>query len=275
MRRLKSIILIAVLLIFLSACAQMTKPDTQTTVSPVLDRIMQTGELTVGTAGIMPPLSMKTKDGQIIGMEADIAKMMADAMGATLKFETMPFHKLGSALEAGDVDMVLSGVTITPGRNLKAAFVGPYLVSGKGLLTKIETLASVTETTEIDSPETILTALKGSTSQAFAESFLPKAQLILAEDYDEAVDLVIQDKAHALIADYPICIVSVFRHPNDGLLSMLTPLTYEPYGVALPPNDPHFVNWVENFLTMLEGSGQMDELKAKWFKEGEWLDRLP
>ncbi len=120
-----------------------------------------------------------------------------------------------------------------------------------------------------------MTALKGSTSQYFVEAVLPKVQLIPAEDYDEAVDLVLKDKVHAMVADYPICVVSVLRYPDQGLLSVVTPLTYEPYGIAVPSYDPHLVNWLENFLSILEESGALDELTERWFGDASWLTRLP
>ena len=92
---------------------------------PVLDRIVQRGELVIGTSGTQPPMTVTSKKGEIIGLDADIAKAMADAMGVKLRFVTMPFAKLLPALEADQVDMVLSGMTITPKRNQIVAFVGP------------------------------------------------------------------------------------------------------------------------------------------------------
>jgi len=64
--------------------------------SPIstLDHIQKKGELVVGTSGDMPPLNMTTKDGEIIGLEPDIAKLIADGMGVKLRFEKMPFSKL-------------------------------------------------------------------------------------------------------------------------------------------------------------------------------------
>ena len=120
-----------------------------------------------------------------------------------------------------------------------------------------------------------LTALRGSTSQYFVEQVLPKVQLVPAKDYDEAVKLVLEGKVNAMIADYPICLVSVYRYPNEGLLSVITPLTYEPLGIAVPSYDPHLVNWVENFLASLEETGGMDELKERWFEDVSWLNQLP
>jgi polar amino acid transport system substrate-binding protein len=240
----------------------------------VLDRIQKRGELVVGTMGNMPPLNMTAKDGEIFGLEPDLARMMANSMNVKVKFVTKPFPELLPALQAGQVDMVMSGMTITPKRNMKVAFVGPYFISGKAFLTKVKTIALAKEADDVNSPNTKLVALKDSTSQAFAEAVLDKTTLYTTGTYDEAVDMVLKDKVQAMIADYPICVVSVFRYPEAGLLSVVTPLTYEPIGIAIPANDPLLMNWTRNTLNSIEASGNLDELRLKWFARGSWLDKL-
>ena len=269
------VILVSVLaLIFFTGCAQMQQGSSGTSASPVLDRIQQRGELIVGTMGNMPPLNMTSKDGEIFGLEPDLARLMANAMNVKVKFVTKPFNELLPALQTGEVDMVLSGMTITPERNRKVAFIGPYFISGKAFLTKIKTIAYADEAKDANNPNTKIVTLRGSTSQAFAEAFLDKTTLLTTGNYDEAVDMVLQDKAHAMIADYPICVVSVFRYPEAGLLSIITQLTYEPIGIAIPANDPLLMNWTRNTLNNIEGSGILDELKLKWFARGSWLNKL-
>jgi len=257
-----------------TGCAQMQQGSSSSSASPVLDRIQQRGELVVGTMGSMPPLNMTDKDGEIFGLEPDLARMMANAMDVRVRFVAKPFAELLPALQAGQVDMVMSGMTITPQRNMKVAFVGPYFISGKAFLTKVKTIALAKEADEVNSPNTKIVALKGSTSQAFAEAVLDKTTLVTTANYDEAVDMVLKDKVQAMIADYPICVVSVFRYPEAGLLSVVTPLTYEPIGIAIPANDPLLMNWTRNTLNSLEASGNLDELRLKWFARGSWLDKL-
>ncbi len=269
------VITVALMAITLFAgCAEMQQGVSSTSASPVLDRIQKRGELVVGTMGNMPPLNMTSKDGEIFGMEPDLAKLIAGAMGVRVRFVTRPFPELLPALQAGQVDMVLSGMTITPKRNLKVAFIGPYFISGKAFLTKVKTIANARETDDINTPDTKLVALRDSTSQAFAETVLDKTTLFTTGTYDEAVDMVLNDTVHAMIADYPICVVSVFRYPDAGLLSVVTPLTYEPIGIAIPANDPLLMNWTTNTLNSIEASGSLDELKLKWFTEGDWLEEL-
>jgi polar amino acid transport system substrate-binding protein len=274
MKFVKFILVSVLALVFITGCAQTQQGSSSTSASPVLDRIQKRGELVVGTMGNMPPLNMTSKDGEIFGLEPDLARLMARAMNVKVKFVTKPFNELLPALQAGEVDMVLSGMTITPERNRKVAFVGPYFISGKAFLTKIKTIAYADEAEDANNPKTKIVTLKDSTSQAFAEAFLDKTTLFTTGNYDEAVDMILQDKAHAMIADYPICVVSVFRYPEAGLLSVVTQLTYEPIGIAIPANDPLLMNWTRNTLNNIEGSGILDELKLKWFARGNWLNKL-
>ena len=273
MKKALGFLIVFLSMVMLSACAGM-KTDS-TAKAPVLNRIQQKGELVVGTAGSMPPLNMVTKDGKIIGLEVDIANYIANEMGVKLRFEIRAFNDLLPALDAGEVDMILSGMTITSKRNLKYAFVGPYYTSGKAFLTKRQTIASTKKAGDVDQEQITIAALKGSTSQEFVEKAMPKAKLVATVDYDQAVKLVLEDKVDALVADYPICIVSLLKYPNAGLLSFFTPLTYEPIGIALPAGDPLLVNWVENFFATLTETGKLKELHGKWFNDPSWVKSLP
>jgi len=274
MKLAKILTVLFLAIVLFTGCAEMQQGSSSSSASPVLDRIQKRGELIVGTMGNMPPLNMTAKDGEIFGLEPDLARMMANAMNVKVKFVTKPFSELLPALRAGEVDMVLSGMTITPKRNMEVAFVGPYFISGKAFLTKVKTIALAKKTAEVNSPNTKIVALKDSTSQTFAEAVLDKTTLYTTGTYDEAVDMVLKDKVHAMIADYPICVVSVFRYPEAGLLSVVTPLTYEPIGIAIPADDPLLMNWTTNTLNSIEASGNLDELRLKWFAKGSWLEKL-
>jgi polar amino acid transport system substrate-binding protein len=273
----KLTIVFVFLLLFLSGCAQINgnTASASASASPVIDRILQRGELVVGMAGNMPPMNMTTKAGELIGYEVDLTKNMAAAMGVRAKVDVMPFAELLPTLQSGKIDLILSNMTITPARNLKVAFVGPYFTSGKAFLTKIKTIALADEAADIDVKDTKLVALKGSTSQSFVEKAIPDATLLTADDYDKAVKMVLEDKVHAMVADYPICVVSVFRYPDQGLLSVVTTLTYEPIGVGVQAGDPLLVNWVENFMGIAEETGLLQKLKKKWFEKADWLQQLP
>jgi polar amino acid transport system substrate-binding protein len=261
--------------VLLSACASVSVTSHSPDATGALATILKRGTIVVGTAGNMPPLNMIDKQGQLFGFEVDMAEDIANGLGVTLKWTPLPFAQLLPALEQGDVDMILSGMTITMQRNRSVAFVGPYIVSGKAFLTKIETIAATKDTDRLNSPQITLTALQNSTSAAFVSEVIPNARLIETENYAQSIQLVLNDKVQAMVADYPICAVTVFRNPGKGLLSVFTPFTYEPLGIGVRASDPHLINWLENFLKIYEGTGRLDTLEAKWFHDGAWLTQLP
>jgi len=241
---------------------------------PAMDRIVKAGELVIGTSGAQPPMTAITQKGEIIGLDADIGRAMAAAFGVKVKFKTLPFADLLPALEAGQVDMILSGMTITPTRNRKVVFVGPYLVSGKGILTLSDRYAALQQATGLNAPEVGIAALKDSTSQKYAEALMSKAKLTPTGSYDEAIDLLLKKKVDVVVADYPFCALTAYRYQDKGLLAGKAPLSFEPLGIAMS-EDTLLVNWVQNFLILLQGNGQLQEMHKKWLTGGKWVDELP
>ena len=275
MKKLYLFCAVAVIAVLLSGCAEMNRaPSPAPSASPVMDRILSRGELKVGMSGDMPPLNMATKEDKIIGLDADLAAMMADAMGVKLNVQKIAFAELLPALEAGSIDMIISNMTMTPGRNLKVAFVGPYFTSGKGFLTKNSTLTQAKKFADINNPNFTFVALKASTSEAVTRAGAPQAKLLTVATENEGVQMVIDGKADGMIADFPICVVAAFRNQGSGLVPVVAPLTYEPIGIAVPRGDPQLVNWLQNFLNGIEKAGYMKDLGEKWFAKPTWLDQL-
>ena len=237
-----------------------------------LARISESGELRVGMTASQPPFSMKAIDGSVIGYDADLAMVLAESMGVTLKIVETPFSQLLEALEKGEIDIIMSGMTITMERNMKVAFVGPYILSGKSILTRSTEFSKTEESDELNANTVRLAVLKGSTSETYAKMEMPDAEIALVDNYDEAVNMLIEGKTDIMVADFPICAYQALVHPEKGLITLAEPLTIEPIGVAISPNDPLLLNLVENYMSSLAMIGILDALEIKWFESGEWLD---
>jgi len=269
MRTMKRIALLVLIVVFTSACATMNGGTGSN-----LDRIAERGVLRVGTAANMPPLNMLDKSDLPMGLDVDLASYIAGAMGVELSLVIKPFAQLLPALETGEVDMVISGLTITPKRNMKVAFAGPYHISGKALLTKFESLVTSGNTDKLNSEAFAYTALEASTSADLVKTLMPKARLVTASNYDEALEMVLSNKVDALVADYHVCVLSLLQHPGEGLVSLITPFTYEPLGIALPAGDAQIINWMDNFLNTMRESDELMKMKVKWIEDPSWLTHL-
>jgi ABC-type amino acid transport substrate-binding protein len=239
-----------------------------------LPEILSRGALRVGLTGDQAPLNMMSRSGKLEGLEVDLATALAASMGVRLELVQKPFPDLLPALQKGDLDAVISGVTITPERNTQVAFAGPYFVTGKSILTKEATLKEVQDARQLDDPQRTYVTLEGSTSEIFVKTMFPKAKLVTTENYEAAVQMVIDNKADAMVGDFLACGLGVWRNPKAGLFAPPTPFTTEAIGIALPADDFLFVNLVQNYLTMLQQTGLLTQLQAKWLTEGSWLNDL-
>ena len=155
------------------------------------------------------------------------------------------------------------------------SFVGPYMMSGKSILTKNSVLAKIQEGNDFNRKELKLLALSNSTSASFVRSVAPDAKLIEISSYDEGVAMLIDGKADAMVADMPVCVLSVARFPEAGLTTLENPLTVEPIGIAVSKDDPQFFNLVDNFLRAYEKTGVLSQIRKKWFEDSSWVAALP
>ena len=226
-------------------------------------------------SGNQAPMTMTNSEGGLMGFDVDLARALADAMKVKLEIVTMPFGKLMTALEEDKVDLVLSGLAITPERTEKVSFVGPYMMSGKSILTKNSVLAKIKGSAEFNRKELKLVALSNSTSAAFVKSVAPDAQLLEIASYDEGVAMIIAGEADGMVADMPVCILAVLRNPDVGLTTLEQPLTVEPVGIAVSKDDPQFFNLVDNYLEAYEKTGILNKLRKKWFEDSSWVAALP
>ncbi len=236
--------------------------------------ILKRGTLIVGTTGHYPPFTVESKQGNLMGLDLDLAQLFAKAMGVKTEVRKMPIDQLISAVEQGKVDMALAGLTITPQRNLRVMFVGPYFVIGQSLLTDQDKVQHMKGPDDINRPDFKLGVAEGTTGAEVAKTLAPNAHIVNAKNMEQALDMLLSGKIDAIMADQPFCVVAAFLN-RDRKLAASDPFTFEPIGIALPAGDVHYLNWVENFLMILEANGQLKELKQFWFADPGWMENLP
>jgi polar amino acid transport system substrate-binding protein len=270
-RRMPLVIFPLLLALAIAGCASKKQPEEP---RGALTRIVERGVIQVGMTGEQPPLTMLSKDGEFLGLDVALMRVLARNMGVEAKFVQLPFGQLLPALEAGQVDVVMSGMTITPARVARVAFVGPYFTSGKSILTRSEALATVAIAEELNRSDLRLAALEGSTSEDFVRATLPKATLVKTESLDEAVRKVIDGEVDALIADRETCSFAVLRNPDQGLIASEQSFTIEPMGIAVPLDQPRLANLIRVYLTALDERGAIEKARAFWFEDPSWVGSL-
>ena len=242
--------------------------------SDVLASIVDSGILKVAMSGEQPPYNVKDRNKQLMGLDLDLARALANAMHVELEIVEVPFSELLTTLNSGKADMIISGMAITAPRSQLATFVGPYNISGKSMLSTREVMARVSKD-GFNNSSTRIIALGKSTSQMFVKSKIPKATFTAISNYEEGVKLILAGKADIMVADMAICKLSVLRNPGTGLTTSKKPLSIEPIGIAIPLNNPKLESLVRNYLNTYEKMGMIDALQKKWFENSNWIVALP
>lgn len=239
-----------------------------------LERVIETETLVVGMSGDQPPLNMVNREGKLMGMDVDLARSLANAMRVSLKIEKMPFGDLMDALDEGEVDLVISGMAITPERAMKVRFVGPYMLSGKSILTRGDVIAQFS-TGELASQSVKLAALRNSTSATFVREAAPNSELVEVANYASALSMIQSGEVAGLVADMPTCILAVMRNPDADLVTLSEPLTVEPLGIAVNADDQRFSDLVANYVEGYERAGLLEVMRSKWMENSSWIAALP
>ncbi len=243
--------------------------------SSTLYKVIHKGVLRVGlNAGYMP-FEMRSRSGQIIGFDVDIAKAMAKAMGVKLKIINTDWDGIIPALLTNKFDIIISGMTITQKRNLKVNFANPYFIVGQTILLNKKWAGKVKSYKDLNNPKFTITCMLGTTGEFAAKKFMPKAKIESFGTEQEAVMQVMQGRADAFVYDKPYNAIFYQTKGKSKLIFLDKPFTYEPLGWAIRKGDPDFLNWLNNFLREIKHNGVYDRLYKKWFVDVKsWKNKV-
>lgn len=267
----KLLVIFAVMLMGFACSSESNQSTGAATASvSVLDEVLKRGELRVGLEAGYMPFELKNKQGDIIGFDVDIAERMAKDMGVKLVLVNTAWDGIIPSLLTKKFDIIMSGMTISPTRNLQVNFANPYITVGQTILIHKKHEGTIKNFEDLNNPKYIIATKLGVTADYATKKYIPNATLRLFETEQEAVMEVITGKADAFVYDLPYN-SSFFSQNSENLVFLDEPFTYEPLAWAIRKGDYDFMNWLNNFLAQVKGDGFYDEVYNKWFLTTDWL----
>ncbi len=239
-----------------------------------IESILKRGELRVGFESGYVPFEMTNKKGKFIGFDMDFARRLAKVMGVKFVPINTAWDGIIPALMTDKFDIIMGGMTITQGRNLKINFVNPYIVVGQTILLNKKHAGEVKDYWDLNNPKYIVTSRLGTTGEQAIKKYIPNATYKAFESEAEAGLEVINGKADALVYDLPFCGFLYASQGRGKTVFLDTPFTYEPLAWAIKKGDPDFLNFLNNFLRQSKGDGFYDKLYKKWIIGTEWEKEL-
>lgn len=235
-----------------------------------VDKVVSAGELRVCFEAGYMPFEMKNKNGEFIGFDIDMGKLMAKSMGVKFTPVNTAWDGIIPALLTDKCDIIMGGMTITAERNLKVNFADPYIVVGQSILMKPSLAGKITSYKDLNDPKYTVVTKLGTTGDAATKKYIGQSNIRLFDTEADGALEVVNGKADAFVYDLPFN--AIYAAQNAGKVVHLDkPFTYEPLGWAIRKNDPDFLNFLNNFLRQTKGDGTYDRLYQKWFESDEWL----
>ena len=219
--------------------------------------------LRVGTEPTFAPfefLDTKTKD--FTGF--DLVKAVADKAGYDVKIMNMGFDALIPALSTGTIDVIASGLSITPERQKKVDFLQPYYQSGLSYLIRKDDAATIKSFADLKGKR--LAVQIGTTGAEYAKG-VEGAKVSAFNTTSEAFMDLNAKNSHAVILDRPVLAYFLKTKPKVAKQLQLSDevADAENFGFAVKKGNTELLNKLNAALDEMKKSGEFDKIHGKWF----------
>lgn len=220
-------------------------------------------ELKVGLSPDYPPLAFK-QEGRVSGIEADNIQALSNLIGQEMRIVEMPFAKLMPALQAGEIDIIMSGLSVTAERAKKVLFCDPYMEMGQMAIMHRDKVARFSKPWSIYGEGVRIGVEPGTTGAAFAESDLQDAQIKHFANADAAFAGLRNDEIDLYIHDAPTSWQLATESKNADLISLYTPLTNESLAWAVGKDDTRLADEINLALAKMKANGTLRYILNRW-----------
>lgn len=220
---------------------------------------------TVGIDTTYPPFEYE-ENGEYKGIDIDLIHAIAENQGFKIELSPMDFGGIIPAMQAGQLDVAIAGMSITDDRKKVVDFSDPYFDAGITLVVKkdnndIQTVSDLKGKT--------VAVKKGTSGAKFAEEHAEKEGFEITQFNDSPAMFqeVANGNADALIEDYPV-IAYAIAQKNLGLKIVGDRLNGDQYGIAvLKGENEELLEKINKGLAELKENGKYDEILNTYLAE--------
>jgi polar amino acid transport system substrate-binding protein len=199
-------------------------------VAAELSDIQQRGYVIVGVKDNLRPLGFRGADGELQGLEIDLARWLAEQLlgnADAVVLQPLTNQERIPALLEDEVDLVIAALSMTVSRSRLVDFSTPYYLDGTALISRDQAVQSFS-----DLRQQTVAVLTGSDAIAVVRSYLPSAQLVGVASYEQAKQMLDTGQAAAFAGDASVLTGWMQEYPHYHLMPPL--LSTEPLAVAMP-----------------------------------------
>lgn len=239
-----------------AGCGSDSSKDAESTASVAESK----GTLTMGTNATFPPYEFVDDNGEVAGIDAEIAKAIADKLGMTLEIKDMEFDSLIPAVQGGSIDIVLAGMTVTDERKESVNFTDSYATGTQVIIVKEDSaIASVD-----DLEGKTIGVQSGTTGDAYCTDDYGQDHVKQFSSGALAVAALVNGQVDCVVIDNEPA--KNFVAANTGLKILGTEYVTEDYAAAIAKTNTDLLDKVNGAIAELKADGTIDGIIAKYIK---------
>ena len=224
-----------------------------------LSEILSSGRIRIGVPVDLPPFGYLDDKQQPIGLDIDVAKLIADGLGVRLEMQQITGQNRIPFLLTNKLDLVVSALGVTPERARQIAFSQPYSSISIGVFGP-----AGLNVTGVDSLGTWRVAVvQGSTQDVELTRMAPTAKISRYNDDATAITAYLSGQADLLgtadVVALQIAKQNPERAPQPKFIFRLAPTH-----VGLRQGNPELLQWVNSFIFYYRVSGELSRLSQHW-----------
>jgi len=218
--------------------------------------------LRVGSSADFAPFEFQNVEGkEYAGFDMDLIRAVGKEMGYKVEIQNINFDGLIPSLETGNIDVIISGMSITDERKNKVVFSKPYYQSGLTIVVKGDNEA-IQSFSDLAGKKI---AVQIGTTGATEAKKIPNAEV---KEFNSSADTFIELKAggvDAVVNDRPVNDYYIVKSNEKNVKSLPDVLSAEDYGIALSKKNAELAKKVDAALDKLKENGEYNKIYEKWF----------
>jgi len=220
------------------------------------------GPLRVGVTPNYPPVIMKQGE-KAAGIECDFAVQLSAELGRPLQLLPVPWELLLEELEEGRIDIVMSGMTITPARKVRASFCDSYMNNPLVAISRRGESVNFASANAILDWNGSIGVLSDTSADAFVRRSFPNAKILPLSSPDDVVFYLANQRIDLYIDDFAAAVGLVSRNENRLELVRI-PLGTQELAWAVQLGDETLRLQANEALARWRESGLLDRILDRW-----------
>ena len=249
------LVMVMVVGVLASACSQ--------------DAQVETKKIIMGLDDTFAPMGFRDSSGQIVGFDVDLANEMAARNGWELEFQPIDWSMKETELNAGNIDLIWNGYTITDARKEMVNFSNPYLANAQVVVVLND--SSITTLEDLEGKSVATQAESSSLDAARAEAgfieSLKDGKIIEYATFNDVFNDLESKRTEAIIVDEVMARYYMNNKGEENYRVLEDNLGPEEFGIGVRKADEDLLKEINDTLEAMKSDGKYDELYEKWFSK--------